>query len=266
MGDPAKVIKEVNPNRLVGVWQDLDALPKRPESFLIFHHISYAIKGIIKAPLTFTASVITGFVVYLVLTLGILILQNIEGIIGKQASELLLTIYLKENISAEKLEAMISNIKLDPRVEFVNFIDKKQALIELRSILGADAYILSGIGDSNPLPTSIEIKFKDKINLEETFKQYELNFGTAPETDRIDYSKSWLGYLAKVGESLRRISPFIAIISLIVVSFVIFNTAKLGLYAHRQEIEIMELLGAKSSFIGAPYVWKVWLKAYFLQL
>ncbi|GEM_PF-3028715 len=249
-----KNIQADRENELAKVWADLDALPARRESGVLSYHLRYSIKAVVSAPFTFIASILTGTVAFFVCALGVLVIENINRAALLESSELILTMYLNDSVTNERALQLMSNMTLDARVDSAEYVPRSEALLRLKNMLGGDSLLLTGLEEDSPLPTSIELKFKQGKSSIQTFKEYEDLYSESLEFERIEYNRSWLTYLNQINQFVGKWGILIVGVLITISAFVVFNTTKLSLYAHRKEIEIMKLLGARDAFIRAPYV------------
>ncbi len=92
--------------------------------------------------------------------------KNSEGYIKADLSKVfpdfrvVVSAYVKENVSQLELDSLIRNIKLMKEVHGVKFISKDDAKQEFIKNGNAD---FTSVLDSNPLPASIEITVKDEF-------------------------------------------------------------------------------------------------------
>ncbi len=219
-----------------------------------FYHWNSALRNISIAPFTFGSTVFTGAITYIILVIGLVVFSQISRAIQSQGQGVSLRIYLKDTVTEGEGRIFHSDIMSDERILSAQFITKDEALIKFREMLGEDADVLAGLGKESPLPASVELRFKDTVNAAAVFQQYEKDYADAPEVERIEYSKSFIGYLTQLQSFISQAGISLFLIFVGITSLVVANSARLGLYAHREEIQIMKLLGAKDWFVRAPYL------------
>ena len=122
--------------------------------------------------------------------------------------------------------------------------------------LGDDRRLLDSL-DQNALPASIEIvldpahrnqqaraRVVEKLRQLESIDQVQIDFG-ADMVSKISRLREYF----RIGDCDRALVLFAVV-------FIITNTARLALYARRDEIEVMRLVGAPNSVIGCPSISK----------
>jgi cell division transport system permease protein len=217
-------------------------------------HFDTAIKSIANAPFTFGATVFTGVITYTILVLSLVLFSQINKAIQIQGQGVSLRLYLKDTVSEADGRIFHSDIATDERILSSKYVTKAEAMVVFKEMLGEDAEVLTGLGNESPLPASVEIRFKDNINSADVFREYEREYSGDGKIERIEYSKSFVGYLTQLQNFISRVGLLMFLVMVTITGMVIANAARLGLYAHREEIQIMKLLGAKDWFVRAPYL------------
>jgi len=240
-------------NAIAAVWERLE-VQRQWESGGLLYHIKHALQAIKASPFTFLSSVITGTLAYASLCISLMIFFNLKQALELESKGVVLTIYLKDSVSTVDGQSLVSKLKDDSRIGKVSYVTKDEALVRLKKMLGDDASILSGLDAEVPLPAAVEVEFSNDVDTAKIFEEFDKRFKSAPETERVEYSKSLIGYLIKLEGFISRFSTIFVLTLLAITTLVVSNTARLGIYAHREEISIMKLLGAKSLFIRAPYM------------
>ena len=218
------------------------------------YHWESALKNISTSPFTFGSTVFTGAITYIILVAGLMLFSQVSRAIQSQGEGVSLRIYLKDTVTEAEGRIFHSDITSDDRVLSAKYFTKQEALVRFKEMLGEDADVLAGLGGESPLPASVELKFKESVDSAALFQEYEKEYSPAPEVERIEYSKSFVGYLTQLQNFISKTGLFLFFVFVAITGLVVANSARLGLYAHREEIQIMKLLGAKDWFVRAPYL------------
>ena len=176
---------------------------------------------------------------------------NLSALIENWRERFQLTFFLEKEISTAKKAAIRKTVLGDDNVERIEEITSDQALAEFRGRLGANADLLDGFEDSF-LPSSFRVILKperrDMAHIEALLSQVRI----LPGIDRVRNDLVWLrrleGAIGLVRLSVLTIS---ALLGLGVV-FIVANTIRLTLFARRDDIAIMHLVGATDFFIKTP--------------
>jgi cell division transport system permease protein len=70
----------------------------------------------------------------------------------------------------------------------------------------------------------------------------------------VDYGTAWLERLERILQRARTAGLGLLILLGLTTAVLVSNTLRLAVYARREEIEIMKLVGATDAFVGAPFL------------
>ncbi len=196
----------------------------------------------------------TGSISFSLVIIGIFVLLhiNISDVIKGWQHNIRLVAYLGDGTPGDRIEIIQQGLAKLQGVESVRYVSKQEAFDQLRIQLKHRASLLEGLR-TNPLPASFEIRLVDTLSNWEHVEPLTNLVKGFPEVDQVEYGKAWL----------RRFSGFIAffkltsfIVGALVLGTTVFicaNTIKLTLYAKREELEIMRLVGATEAFVKTPF-------------
>ena len=163
-------------------------------------------------------------------------------------SEIML--WVDETYTRPQAQALEQEIKQVDNVDTVEFIPKEESLEDYKEQMGDDAYILEGLENDNPLRDGYRIVMKDVSLHQETVDALEQIDGIASTTSKKEFSDK----LVKMRSVVNAISyTLIAMLGAVSI-FIISNTVKLAMFARREEIAIMRMVGATNHFIRSPFI------------
>ena len=150
--------------------------------------------------------------------------------------------------SAEE-QTVIGQIEALPGVTKVQFVSKQQALNTLVSELPNGAGLIRGIGTDNPLPDYVNIFVADPQLVAGVAGQVASMPGVSCVRNDQQYVNDLFGFT----QSLRYVGIFLIAALALTTLVVIGNTVRVAVYARRDQIGIMKLVGATDSFIRLPF-------------
>ncbi len=179
-----------------------------------------------------------------------LVAYNIDLQIRELEGKSEIVIYIDEEVSREDAKALGSRIKKIDNVKTADFVTKEQLFEDYLESLGEDAYVMEELRDDNPLRDSYQITMKDVSLHKETVEELEALDGVAASSS-----------MQEVSDRLIQIRKVVNLISVTLVAllgavsvFIIANTVKLAMFARKEEIAVMKMVGATNHFIRAPFV------------
>jgi len=162
------------------------------------------------------------------------------------------TLYLDRSTSDDEAKALAGRIAETERTESVRYVDRAQALQRLRTELGDLGSALDGLPE-NPLPPSVEVIPAGSPGPNEV-RALASRLGQLSHVVEVDYGREWLDRIEVLGRSMRNFGSGALALVLTAALLVVANTIRLAVYARRDEIEIMKLVGATNAYVRTPFL------------
>ena len=202
----------------------------------------------------FGTFILTGFT--LALTLGVfggfLLLQlNLEKILRGWGDRIEMTVYLSPSVAAAELDGLLTRLKDYPEIERVRYTSQEQAWHDFQAALGAQAGLLDGL-PPNVLPPSLDITVRADFRNDAAMAQLADRLRRQKELTQIDYPQQWVEQLSSFIAALQCLKWLIAGGLFLAAFFIVTRMVKLAVLGRRQEIEVMQLIGATDTLIQAP--------------
>jgi cell division transport system permease protein len=190
------------------------------------------------------------------LTLGVfgafLLLQlNLEKLLRGWGDQLQLTAYLTPSVGAAELEALLARLQSFPEIEQVRHTSQEQAWRDFHASFGAQSALLEGL-PRDVLPASVEISVRPSFRDSAAMEQLVGRLRQQKEMSQIDYPQQWVERLTLVVSALQWAKWLVAGVLFLATFFLVSNMVKLAILARREEIEVMQLVGASEALIQAP--------------
>ncbi len=169
-----------------------------------------------------------------------------------------ISVYLKDDVTAEKRDDVIAQFKGLTNVKSVEYISKDQALEDYKKANQDKPDLLAAISQTdNPLPASLRIKPIDPNRIEEIRTFIESPDIKPLQSDATSYSgerKDAIDNITSATRFFQRAGIAGVVIFAMVSMLIIFNTIRMAIFNRRDELQIMRLLGASTWFIRGPFV------------
>lgn len=182
----------------------------------------------------------------------LMFLHNLDLELHRTRGDILYQLYWKPRSDLNKIKAQWEGFDKLPHLSEKKTFTSEQALKALSESLGKDLD-LDWIKEQSPLPPTALLTFippqKDRQAwTDEMRKRLE----SLPEVEKVQSSTMGAELLEAWGKTTRRfIWPLIFFLGC-VFALVVGNTMKLALLARRDEIEILQLVGARTWYIRLP--------------
>lgn len=178
---------------------------------------------------------------------------NIRRVIERVEARVEVVAYLRDDADWNAVQRAQDEIMTYPEVRDVRYVSREQALIIARNDLPEFATLFGDL-EANPLPASFEVALRPHQAGTDAVQAVAERVALYPFVEDVRYGSEWLDkvYL------LRRVAAvatgvlgaaFAAVAALIIASAI-----RLAIFARRDEIVIMRLVGATDEFVRRPFV------------
>ena len=210
---------------------------------------------------TSLGAVITIFLSLFIIGLFIMGSAMLNSVIGTVEDQVVINAFISDDADQADVQAFEAELKTWNNVKSVTYKDKDDALAEYTSKMSGNAdATMSALDGQNPLPASFAIEMDDPSKVESTAKKLKKDADFQKIADDGDVNASVL-YGQEEVSRLFQVTNYIRIAAVVLVGLLTFiafifinNTIRLSITARRREIAIMRLIGAKNSFIKAPFL------------
>lgn len=169
-----------------------------------------------------------------------------------------ISVYLKDGITPTQKDQLLTHIKKLPNVKSLTYLSKEDALQRYIVQNQGNKDLLSAINEtSNPLPATVLIKPRDLNKIQDIKDYLSKPDVKALQSNEPSYSgdrKAAIDKITHATNILQEIGVAAVILFTIISALIIFNTIQMAIFNRRDEIQIMRLLGASTSYIRGPFV------------
>jgi cell division transport system permease protein len=189
----------------------------------------------------------------LIVGLSLLVFLNLRSAVGAMGERLELSVYLKDGLTEQEKDYLVTRLKAEPGVRNAVFQSKAEALALLRKQLKGQEALLDGLGE-NPLPDSYELtidpRYSGAAQMDSLSKRLEKFHGV----EDVSYGRESVEVLDRLLGMVTYGGMALAALLGVTVVFIISNSVRLALYSRGSEIELMQWIGATRSFITGPFL------------
>ncbi|MEX2045697.1 MAG: permease-like cell division protein FtsX [Chloroflexota bacterium] len=210
-------------------------------------------QGFWRNPVMSLASTFTVTLMLLLFSFFLTTDRGLQAAVGVLESKVEIAIFLDDDAKVSQIIALKARVEANPAVSRAEYITKDQALQRLRDIADRRKDFVIADVDSNLLPASLEIKLADPRQAKQLGDDLRAEIGGGVVADVID-NPQVVDQLLTITRVLSIGGIAILAMMLFVALFVIVNTIRIAVHARRDEIEIMQLVGASDAFVRWPFI------------
>jgi cell division transport system permease protein len=196
-----------------------------------------------------------GTVAVAFLTLGgfLLAATNVQRLVEQWASAAEMSVFLRDEIGDAARAALASELAAHRAVTAVEYVSKEHALVRFKSDFPELADV-SQTGADNPFPASLELRLRTDPESTGAADALATQIVERPGVADVRYDRQWLARVMTLVNGIRFAGLAIAGVLVLGAAFTVAAVVRLSLFARRDEIEIMRLVGAPFAFIRGPSV------------
>ena len=198
----------------------------------------------------FSIVIIMSIVLFLCSFFGLFLISS-DAIINKFKEDFTVSIFLNENVKNIEIKQLKNELLMSNYIDKVDYISKDEAVALMKEEYGEE--FIKSLG-FNPLLGSIDINLKSKYVNSKELDSISKFILKKNYIDEIIFDRDFINL---INNNIKKISIWIipSIIFSMLITFLIINSSiRLSIYAKRNVIKTMQLVGATRSFIRVPFI------------
>jgi cell division transport system permease protein len=200
--------------------------------------------------------VVLGAILAVFFTLSLIMLTLILGEVVRINTEqwsddVRVIVFLRDELSPDAISAMQGSIGEWDEVEDVFFFSRQEGFDEARRLFADNELLLERIeADPTIIPASLRIKPADAGD----YGSILLRLQDMSGIEDISSAAPWVDGMIALREGLQFIFVLLALVLSGAAVILIANTIHMAIFARREEIGIMKLVGAGNWFVRTPFL------------
>jgi cell division transport system permease protein len=183
----------------------------------------------------------------------LVVTANLERLGSEWSNAAELSVYLKDDITPAERRAVETVLAPSDLVGAHEYVSKAEALARFKQTFGDLAAAVDGIG-TNPLPASLEVRLRPGPGVSAAVDSLGARLRTMAGVADVRYDRQWLTRVLSAINVIRGVGLVLGSVLAIAAALTVANVVRLALYARREELEIMNLVGAPDAYVRGPFV------------
>jgi cell division transport system permease protein len=189
----------------------------------------------------------------LLISLFLLVYVNLEGLAESWSEKVQVTAFFDRELTQQESIELKSRVQALNGTERAIYVTKDEAMKRFRARLKGQESLLEGVS-AEVLPSSLEITLKKENRSSESVDAYVAGLKKVQGISEVQYGEEWLRRFNTFMNFMRLVGTLLGGFLVLAVLFIVSNTIKLTIYARRDELEVLGLVGATRFFIKAPFL------------
>ena len=179
--------------------------------------------------------------------------ENTKSILQYLRSKYKIEVFFKQDIEYQSAKSISASILKIKGVRSSTVINKDDAVRIFKDQFGEDILAILGY---NPLPISAVVNLKRKSDqlLDASPIVNEIN--SLDGVEEVRYQGHLIKKIERTYAKIMKYFPFMAMVFVLVAVLVIYNTVKLSIFARKELINSLKLIGATKLFIQMPFIFE----------
>lgn len=183
----------------------------------------------------------------------LLVTANLQRLAADWSSAAEMSVYLRDDATQDQRQTIETALAPGTLIASRDYVSKTDALVRFRQTFTDLAPTVDSLGD-NPLPASYEVRLRPDGQVAAGVDQLAARLRAISGVADVRYDRQWLARLLSVVSILRGAGLALGALLTIAAALTVANVVRLALYARRDELDIMQLVGAPTAFIRGPFV------------
>jgi cell division transport system permease protein len=185
--------------------------------------------------------------------LAMLVGANVRASLEAWSRDARVEVYLDDDATGGSIDAVRTKLESLPGISRVVFVGKDEALRRFRLVFRSLAELPAELGE-NPLPASFEAYLVPGPAADETARLVEAAVGSQSGVEEVRFDQAMLARVESMLAMARWGVGGIGALVAAAVVFVVAGVMRLAVYARRDEVDVMLLVGATPTFVRGPFL------------
>ena len=216
-----------------------------------FFSINEGFKGFFKARLATTLSVSSITLTIFLTGLFVVFTINLQSWLGFLREKIEIELFVETGSTDKEIEELQNKISKLEAVKNTEYISKEEAANRFEKEFGQNVY---EILEFNPFPPSIIIHLNEGFQNPREISKLKNRIEMYANVDEVFYKKPLLEKIDQYVRIAYILGIVVGIAIIIIAIGLIYNTIRLTIYARKDMIHIMRLVGATEGFIRKPFL------------
>ncbi len=220
-------------------------------------HIVFVAGRVVRSlkELFWTHLLTAGVMAMILLVFGgfLLIQENLGRMVRGWGEELHVFVYLDDEVDAAAATELRARLESFPEVRAARYVSRERAWEDFKNALGSQSGILEGL-DPAMLPASLELEVRAGYRSRDAVARLVERLEAQEGVQDVEYPETWLERLRLLRVGMEWLKWVLGGVLFLVAFLIVGSTIKLAIVARRDEIEVMQLVGAGAGLIKAPFV------------
>lgn len=166
------------------------------------------------------------------------------------------SVYFKPDVSPEEVKAIKAKLTQYDKIKYIQYVSREDSLLILQKKYNDDALVQESLRElgANPLGDTLVIKAYDLSVYPNILEGLDRTYGELIEKKNYEDNQLFLERINGITGKTKTVGLIVSAVFAAIAALIVFNTIRIAIYTHSEEINIMKLVGADNWFIRGPFL------------
>ena len=214
-----------------------------------------AIAAFRRTPMLAALSVIAISLSLFVVGLFALTAFNIRRQIERIEERVEVVAYLRDDANLEQVRIAQLELQGMPEVRRIDYVSRDDALVNAVQELEEFREVFTDL-EVNPLPASLEVRLRPGRRTPAELERVAARLSGYEFVEEVSFGRDWVGKIVSLRQIAAGATAIIGGAFAAVAAIIIATAVRISVFARREEIQIMRLVGATDGFIERPFLFE----------
>ena len=198
-------------------------------------------------------------IVLTIISINVLVVINVvtEAAITIVKERVDVSFYFYPDVTESQVLEVQTFLSSLPEVKEITYVSQQEALDQFRREHQADQVIIESLEelDENPIGSTLLVKTKTIEEYDSVISELNASrYNDLVANQDFEDHNFLISQIKNIADNAQRVALCITMTFVVIALLIVFNTIRVAIYTHRQEIAVMKLVGATNWFIRAPFL------------
>ena len=219
----------------------------------------YGLVGFIRNAFTSLAAVLIMTITLSVVAALLISSAALNAVLVSLTNQVQVSVYFSPTATLSQIMQIQQGLTALPQVATTTYISREEALENFKMRHEGDQLTMQALEElgENPLGASLEVRAKETSQYETIAKYLESQSSSAGSMiEKVNYQQNEMAIkrLTNIIDTSHRLGAVIGIVLAIASVLITFNTIRLVIYTARDEIGVMNIVGAGRWYVRGPFL------------
>lgn len=179
--------------------------------------------------------------------------NNLQYTAQELSKNMVAVFFLNQETPKKEKNLIEQTLKKFHLVNHVRFISSEQALEKFKKDFPELRQIIDNL-KTNPFPPSYEVSLSERALTSNEILGFIDEMKNMKGIEDVQFNRDWVEKMQSFSRLAKAVGLFLGGILILASFFIISNVIKLSVFARKDEIEILRLVGATNTFIKTPFL------------